>query len=152
MNETILVTPDAGFQAQVKRAFDGDVDADRWWDARFPHLEPEAAARQIAHMEPSVVVVGPDVPTPAALALAEAFDLHFPEICIVLVARPTARLWERALRAGVRELIPEGAEDVAVREALTRAGAAAARRQVSSGAAARKEEAPRGRVDRKSVV
>jgi pilus assembly protein CpaE len=146
LNQTILVTPDAGFQAQVKRAFDGDLDADRWWDARFPNLEPDAAARLIAHMQPSVVVVGPDVPTPTALALAVSFDLLFPEVCVVLVAKPTTRLWERALRAGVREIIPEDAEDSVVRDALTRAGAAAARRQVSSGIAALREEAPRGRV------
>jgi len=146
LNDIILVTPDAGFQAQVKRAFEGELDPARWWEPRFPHMEPEAAARQIAKSQPSVVVVGPGVTTSTALALAESLDLHFPEVCVVLVAKPATRLWERALRAGVREIIPEGAEDSDVHDALARAGAAAARRQVSSGIIAQREELPRGRV------
>jgi len=143
---TRLVTPDTEFEAQVKRAFDGELHADRWWDDRFPNLQPETAARQIAQGDPAVVVVGPGVTSQAGLALAESFDLLFPEVCVVLVAKATTRLWERALRAGVREIIPDGADDEQVREALSRAGAAAARRQASSGIAALREEAPRGRV------
>jgi len=145
LSATLLVTADSGFQAQVKRAFEGELDADRWWDDRVGRLDPESVVRELAHARPSVVVVGPGVPLPTALALAETFDLLFPEICVVLVAKPTARLWERALRAGVREIIPEGAEDEDVRDALTRAGAAAARRQAGS-AVTQVEEAPRGRV------
>lgn len=146
MTSTLLVTADSGFQAQVKRAFDGDLDAQAWWDERFPRLDPESLTRELAHAHPSVVVLGPGVPVPAALAVAETFDMLFPDICVVLVAKPTARLWERALRAGVREIIPEGAEDDDVRDALTRAGAAAARRQAGSAVAAQREETPRGRV------
>jgi pilus assembly protein CpaE len=143
---TLLVTPDAEFEAQVKRAFDGELDAERRWDDRFPRLQPETAVREIAHGHPTVVVLGPGIATPTALSMAESFDLLFPEICVVLVANATTRLWERALRAGVREIVPVGADDDQVRQALTRAGAAAARRQVSSVIVAQREEAPRGRV------
>jgi len=145
---TLLVTPDNEFEAQVKRAFDGDLDAERWWDEGLPRLKPEAAAREIAHRQPAVVVIGPHVTAAVAVALAGALDLLFPEICVVLVARATTRLWEQALRAGVREIIPTAADDEQIVQALTRAGAAAARRQVSISAAAPvvQEEAPRGRV------
>jgi pilus assembly protein CpaE len=145
---TVLVTPDTEFEAQVKRAFDGDLDADRRWEDRFTRLQPETAVREINYGDPAVVVLGPGFAPQTALALAESFDLLFPEICVVLVAKPTTRLWERALRAGVREIIPVGADDDQVHEALSRAGAAAARRQVSSSIAAQKreEEPPRGRV------
>lgn len=146
MTGTLLVTPDTEFEAQVKRAFDGELEAERWWDTRLPHLQPETAAREIAFGEPAVVVVGPGVTPQVGLALAESLDLLFPEICVVLVAKATTRLWELALRAGVREIIPVGADDGQVSEALSRAGAAAARRQASSGTAALREEAPRGRV------
>ncbi len=146
MNGTLLVTPDAEFEAQVKRAFDGDLYAERVWDDRFPRLQPETAVKEIALEQPAVVVLGPGLSPQGALALAESFDLLYPEVCVVLVAKPTTRLWERALRAGVREIIPVGADDGAVVEAITRAGAAAARRQVSSGITAQRDEAPRGRV------
>ncbi|HET7722925.1 MAG TPA: AAA family ATPase, partial [Acidimicrobiales bacterium] len=75
-----------------------------------------------------------------------SFDLLHPEVCIVIVAKPSTRLWERALRAGVREIIPTGADDDQVHDALTRAGSAAARKRASTGAIARQEEEPRGRV------
>lgn len=143
---TLLVTPDTDFEAQVKRAFDGELHAPRWWNDRLPGLEPEAAAREIARNEAAVVVVGPEVSSSIALAWAEAFDVHFPEVCVVLVADATAALLERALRAGVREVIPVGADDEEVLQALSRAGAAAARRQSGGQMAIHREEAPRGRV------
>ena len=146
MTGTLLITPDPGFEAQVKRAFNGELDSDRWWDERLPRLDPETSAREVAQHHPGVVVIGPGVVTSVGLALAEALDVLFPEICVVVVAKPTARLWEQALRAGVREIIAAGADDDQVHEALARAEAAAARRQATSGAAVVREEVPRGRV------
>ena len=146
MTGTLLITPDPGFEAQVKRAFDGELQSERWWDERLPRLDPETSARTIAQHQPGVVVIGPGVTTPVGLALAESLDVLHPEICVVLVARPTTRLWEQALRAGVREIIAAGAEDEQVRDALGRATAAAARRQASTGTAEARQEAPRGRV------
>ncbi|MDQ3897471.1 MAG: hypothetical protein M3326_09575, partial [Actinomycetota bacterium] len=123
MTGTLLITPDPGFEAQVKRAFHGELDAERWWDERLPRLDPETSAREVAQHQPGVVVIGPGVATPVGLALAEALDVLFPEICVVVAAKPTARLWEQALRAGVREIIPAGADDDQVHEALARAEA-----------------------------
>jgi pilus assembly protein CpaE len=143
---TLLVTPDGDFEAQVKRAFDGDLDAERFWDDHIPRTQPETAVRQIAQSQPEVVVLGPGLAAPVTIALAEAFDLLHPEICVVIVAKPSTRLWERALRAGVREIITPGSEDDDVREALTRAGSAAARRRATSTIIAQREEAPRGRI------
>lgn len=146
MTGTLLVTPDGDFEAQVKRAFDGDLDAARHWDDRIPRLQPDSAVRQMVQSRPAVVVLGPGLAPPVAIALAESFDLMHPEVCVVIVSKPSTRLWERALRAGVREIIPTGADDEQVHDALTRAGSAAARRRASTGAIAKQEEAPRGRV------
>ncbi len=145
MTSTLLITPDPGFETQVKRAFNGELEAGRWWDERLPRLDPETSARQIAQHQPSVVVIGPGVTAGAGIALAQAFDVLYPETCVVLVAKPTTRLWEQALRAGVREIIPAGADDEDVHDALDRAQAAAVRRQSRPGTAAR-DEGPRGRV------
>lgn len=146
MTGTLLVTPDGDFEAQVKRAFDGELDAARHWDDHIPRLQPDSAVRQIVQSRPEVVVLGPGLAPPVAIALAESFDLLHPEVCVVIVAKPSTRLWERALRAGVREIIPTGAEDDQVHDALTRAGSAAARKRASTAAATTLEQAPRGRV------
>jgi pilus assembly protein CpaE len=142
---TLLVTPDTEFEAQVKWAFDGQLDMERRWDDRLPRLHPDQAVQMLAADEPAVAVLGPGLAVAAALELAKAFDVLRPGTCVVLVAKPTARLWEQALRAGVREIVAPGAEDDELRQALTRAGAAAARRQ-ASGAVAQKDPTPRGRV------
>jgi pilus assembly protein CpaE len=146
MSGTLLVTPDPGFEAQVKRAFDGEIQAERWWDDKLPRTDPQAAAQDIALTEAAVVVLGPGLPAQFSLALAETLDVQYTDMCVVLVARPSTRFWERALRAGVREVISPEADDDEVRQALTRAGAAAARRKAGAVAAASREEAPRGRV------
>ncbi|HUR23369.1 MAG TPA: P-loop NTPase [Acidimicrobiales bacterium] len=146
MTKTVLLTPDTDFEAQVKRAFEGELDSVRWWDARMPKLDPDAAAREVAREQPGVVVVGPGVAAPVSLALAASFDLLFPEICVVLVAKATTKLWEQALRSGVREIIPAGADDDQVAQALTRAAQAAVRRQVSTAPAMPQVDIPLGRV------
>ena len=142
---TLLVTPDTEFEAQVKRAFDGELQAERWWDPMLPRLHPRQAVQSMATTQPAVAVLGPGLSVPVSLELAEAFDLLHPEVCVALVAKPTTRLWQQALRAGVREIIPTGADDEELLEALTRAGAAAARRQASTGPA-QQPAALRGRV------
>ena len=146
MTGTLLVTPDPGFEAQVKRAFDGEIQAERWWDEKLPRTDPQAAAHEIALTDTVVVVLGPGLPAPFSLAVAEVLDVQYTDVCVVLVARPSTRMWERALRAGVREVISPDADDDDVRQALTRAGAAAARRKAGAAAAASRVEAPRGRV------
>jgi len=147
MSGTLLVTPDTDFEDQVKRAFDGELDAERWWDERLSRLPADAVAREVADHRPEVAVIGPGVTAPVAVALAEALDHLFPEVCVVLVLEATTKVWEKALRAGVREIIAPGADDVEVGQALTRAGTAAARRQAGAGPApAPESQAPRGRV------
>jgi pilus assembly protein CpaE len=145
MTGMLLVTPDTEFESQVKRAFDGDVDAARWWEPKLPRLHPQQAVQSIAAQGAGVVILGPGIPTPACLELAAGLDLAHPEICVVLVAKPVARLFERALRSGVREIITLGSTDEAVREILGRAGATAARRQRAVGTVGQ-PEAPKGRV------
>ena len=145
MTGTLLVTPDGDFEAQVKRAFDGELDAERFWDEHLPRTQPDMAVREMAQSRPDVVVLGPGLAPPVAVALAESFDLLHPEVTVVIVAKPSTRLWERALRSGVREIIPIGAGDEEVCAALSRAGSAAARRRAVAGVAVH-EELPRGRV------
>lgn len=146
MSLMLLVTGDTDFEAQVKRTFDGDIDAERWWDPQLSRLHPQKAVQAIAAKRPAVVVLGPGLPVPAALDLAAGLDVAHPEICVVLVAKPAARLFELALRSGVRDILPQGGGDDVVREVLDRAEAAAARRQQAVRTASEAPEIPRGRV------
>ena len=147
MSSTLLITPDTEFEARVKGAFDGELDAERQWDSQIPRLHPREAVMTIVagSPDPGVVVIGPGIAVARAVELAEAFDVMHPEVCVVLVAKPTARLWEQALRAGVREIIGDSGDDDEIRNAIERAGAAAARRQASN-IGEQHDEGPRGRV------
>jgi pilus assembly protein CpaE len=143
---TLLVTPDAEFEARVKRVFDGDIQVERWWDDKLPRTDPQAAAHDVSLRDAAVVVLGPGLPPAVSLALAEALDVHYGDLCVVLVAKPSARLWEQALRAGVREVIGPEADDNDLRQSLVRAGSAASRRLAGNVAAAARETTGRGRL------
>lgn len=147
MTSTLLVTPDSEFEATVKAAFDGQIDAERRWDPQIPRLHPHESVMTIlaGSAAPAVVVIGPGIAVARAVEIAEAFDVLHPEVCVVLVAKPTARLWEQALRAGVREILADSADNDEIRQAIERAGAAAARRQASS-VGDQQDDRPRGRV------
>jgi len=144
MKRILLVTPDAEFEAQVKRAF--DVDAGCWWDAKLARLRPHAAVQAIAAYGPAVVILGPGLPTADCLELASGFDSAHPEICVVLVAEPEERLFELALRSGVRDIITPGDDDDKVHEILERASATASGRRQGVAQGSTPPEPPRGRV------
>lgn len=127
----VLVTPSTEFEAQVKRAFAGDFDGERRWEASTPRMDPKDAVRKLVPEPTRVVVLGPDLEVNHALALAGSLDLLRPEACVVLVAKPTPRLWERAMRAGARDVLDPASSDESVRECLTLAADAAARRVAS---------------------
>ncbi len=143
---TVLVTPDTTFELQVKRAFDGELEAKRCWDDQLAWADPETSLAEIARCGPDLVVIGPGVPAVVGLALAEAFAVLRPEIGVVLVARPTPHLWAQALQAGVREIISVGADDDEIREVLGRARGSADRRRTQAPSEVRHDGSRRGRV------
>lgn len=71
---------------------------------------------------PVVLVIGPGVSTEEALEFAEETQQTAPEVPVLLVARkPTAALFRKALRAGVRDVISTSCTKVEFREAVERA-------------------------------
>ncbi len=82
-------------------------------------------AGEIAARGPEVVVLGPDMGTLDALAVASELDRHHPEIALVLVAWPSSEVWKHALEAGVRSVVAPTAPDeelaATVRRLLERA-------------------------------
>jgi pilus assembly protein CpaE len=81
--------------------------------------------------QPDVVVLGADLQPTSALDLAAAFNEEHPEVEVLLFATPTPRMWERALRGGIRDIIdPEGPDDE-VRTRVERALSIAQRRRAN---------------------
>ena len=140
MTTVVLISPDGDFELAVKRVLHGSHDCERTWDPSLPRLHPHQAVETCAVPDGSVVVLGPGIMPAEALDIAAAFDVLRPDVCVVLVARPVARLYEMALRAGVREVIPPGADDEVLRQALGRSADAATRRRVAGNARADENE------------
>jgi pilus assembly protein CpaE len=87
-----------------------------------------------------VVAFGPELPVESALELAAELDRRQPNAELLLLAEPTPGLWERAARAGVREVVSLTADldalRMAVRRTLATAEGRRAREPEASGAVA----------------
>ncbi len=132
MTETsiILATPNPGYEQRVRQAFAGELNGTlRHWRSEALGGQPEVAARELAEQDPKVVALGPGIHPEVALDLATVLDRDRPDISVLLVAEPTARLWEHALRAGVRDILAPDASDSQVRETFERALEIALRRR-----------------------
>ena len=106
--------------------------------------DPQSLLREVKVVDPLVVAVGPDLPLEDAIALCRAVDEEHPEICVVLVARPEAAVFEQALRAGVRDLLDPGSAPHEVAEVLDRARETARRRRSTIVTA--QDSGPRSRI------
>lgn len=128
----VLATPHAGYEQRVRRAFGEDLDGQL---RRCNLLEdgdggrPNRLLDGLGDSAPDVVAIGPDIAVDAALDLARTLDLERPEISVLLVAEPTAELWEQALRSGVRDVLSPDAVDADLRAGFERALAVAERRR-----------------------
>ncbi len=78
---------------------------------------------------PEVLVFGPAAPVEEVLALAGRLDTGWPGVSVVLVADPTPQLWPAVMRAGIRDVVPPGADERALGEVLDRAAQVAVGRR-----------------------
>lgn len=128
MTETVLlVTGSPEWRANVEAA---SLDA----NARVVSTDGadrQGLLREIKAIDPFVVAIGPDLPLDDAIACCSAVDDEHPEICVVLVARPEGEVFERALRAGVRDLVDPDASPQDVRSVLDRARETARKRRAN---------------------
>lgn len=112
---------------RVKQATDGDVTV--LPAGRLPG-DPARLFEQLADGElPDVLLVGPAAPAAEVLTLAARLDVHSPGIAVVLIADPSPDMWQAAMRAGIRDLLPPTADVAEIRAAVDRAGQAAASRR-----------------------
>ena len=129
MTKILLVTNDDEWRRWIAGAFGDELEGAlrtaslESWDA------PEAALRDVADLDPEILVVGPDVDPNDGLRLARVIDAHRPDVSVVLIAAPSAGLLEQAVRVGVRDVIDPGSAPDTLRSALEHALETAGRRR-----------------------
>ncbi|HEV7211486.1 MAG TPA: AAA family ATPase [Blastococcus sp.] len=127
MSRVVLAGADEDLILRVKQATDGDVTV--LPPGRLPG-DPARLFEQLLDGElPEVLLVGPHAPAPDVLTLAARLDIQSPGISVVLVAEPSPEMWQAAMRAGIRDLLPPHADAPEIRAAVERAASAAAGRR-----------------------
>lgn len=131
MSRIVLASADSHFETWLRDAYGGRVTGDvrRYGDDPEQYGEPTDVVVDLTTGNPDVVAFGPDVPVETALRVARHLDRDHPEVTVMLVTKPSPKLWEYAMRAGVEVVLsPEAAGDE-VREEFDRALEAADRRR-----------------------
>ena len=127
MSRVVLAGADEDLILRVKQAADGDVTV--LPPGRLPG-DPSRLFEQLVDGElPDVLLVGPHAPAPDVLNLAARLDVQSPGIAVVLMAEPSPEMWQAAMRAGIRDLLPPTADVPEIQAAVERAGSAAASRR-----------------------
>lgn len=72
---------------------------------------------------PEIVIVGDIIPVDRALSISQLLDDAYPDIELMLIAEPDTELALRAMRVGIREIVPPGISHDEIRVLLHRAGA-----------------------------
>jgi pilus assembly protein CpaE len=125
-----LLTPDPAFEERVRRVLPGAEVARRWREEHL-RIDPTKVVEELLEGGSGVVCLGPDLPVDALLEVAEAVDREHPEVSVVLVVERSATVLDRALAAGVRDIVPPDADDDELGRALARAAETAARRRAN---------------------
>ncbi|MGY1836439.1 CpaE family protein [Blastococcus sp. SYSU DS0510] len=127
MSRVVLAGAGEDLVLRVKEATGGDVHV--LPPGRLPS-DPARLFEQLVDGElPDVLLVGPHAPAPEVLGLAGRLDVQSPGITVVLMAEPSPEMWQAAMRAGIRDLLPPDADVDEIAAAVERAGRAAAGRR-----------------------
>jgi pilus assembly protein CpaE len=127
VSRVVLAAADDELAKRVDVAVDGDVQV--LPPGRLPG-DPARLFEQLLDGElPDVLLIGPLAPPQDVLTLAQRLDVQCPGISVVLLAEPSPEMLQAAMRAGIRDLVPPGAEPDEIRAAVERAGSAAAGRR-----------------------
>lgn len=138
MSRVVVASPDQSFAGRVREvlartmeveesdvAHLGDAFVDRSpWDTVEALMGEGPGA-------PSVIALGPGVSTLDLLEVARHIDETHPDVHVILVTAPTEKVLERALRVGVRDVIPPHATDTEIGLAFQRGLESSARRRTA---------------------
>jgi pilus assembly protein CpaE len=119
-------------------------------DATVVSVAPSAAAPYLSAPQadphaPLIAILGPGTTVDAALSMAAHLQQHQPATAVILALTLDADQWLLAIRAGVRDVLPDVAEVPELRMALTRAQNLLAN-SVSGPTSATAPSRPHGRI------
>ena len=141
MTRIILATADIAYEALVRNAFAPPLNGSM---SRVDIVAGTLDAEHIGEAA-EVVAFGPDYDLEAALEVARRLDIERPDITTVLISAPTTDLLEKALHAGVREVLSPHALGPDIVTAFERASDVARRRRTTLGGDG-EHERPTGRI------
>jgi pilus assembly protein CpaE len=132
MTAVAIISPDSAYGEKVASAAPELAGPHlRRWKEEYSRIDPVKVVGDTAGDGVGVVCIGPGLPAQLVLELASAFDRDRPELCVLLAAEPSARLWRYAAQVGVRDIVPPDAEPDVIRGAFERALETAQRRRAN---------------------
>ena len=130
MSNIVIATSSAAYEQRVRRAFGTEIGGTlRRWHDEIMLTNPSRAVKELAAEGAEVVGIGPNVDVQLALELARAFDIDHPEIPVIVITEPTRGFWQKALRAGVHDVLTTEAADDEIRRVFHRAVETSRRRR-----------------------
>ncbi len=148
MTRILLATNSEQFEKGVREALEYE-GALRWWDDDLAAgVDLESLAKELTSTGAGVISIGPGVRPETAIEIADHVDKIHPEISVIVVGSLDAKLWERALRAGVRDVVSHKADAEEIRQVFWRAAEATilARANLMPDISESAKRAARGRV------
>jgi pilus assembly protein CpaE len=152
MSRVALVTDDLDVERRILQG----LGSDRYRDLVTTHPDlvsarPADAATRLAQTGADVVVLAPRMDVLSALAIAELVDRTDSTATAIVVAEPSAEVFELAMQAGIRAVLAPDADPARFREAIERSLELADRRRevvidLRDSALAAHAELPTGRV------
>jgi pilus assembly protein CpaE len=109
-NARILLVGDAPIEERFRAALPELNGNLRRWKTSSEELYVRRQLAELVATGPEIVAFGPELPVDSVLELAAELDRLNPEIEVLVMADPSPRVWERAARAGVREVVSPTAD------------------------------------------
>ncbi len=130
MSDLLVASPSEAFGGKIAGAFGDHLNGHkRYWRDGLLESPHASIVSELTRNNPAVVAIGPDIAPDQALELARAFDAERPDVIVVLIAKPSIKLLENALRAGARDVVAPDSSEADLRVALDSALRAADRRR-----------------------
>ena len=128
MTRVALVSDDLDFERRLRQGLGSERYAEIV-GARpdLVTVDPVYAAADLGRTRPDLVVLGPRTDSVNMLAIAELLDRSHPEIVKIIVADTSPEMWELALSAGVRAVLPPDVDPLRLGDAIERSLELAAR-------------------------
>lgn len=119
MSSVLLLSHSPAFEMQLRAALGPDATVGRLQSDDLD-ADTDTLADSVAEARPDIVCLGPDGDVDDLLAIAANLDREHPSIGLMLIGELNADLWQRAMRAGVGTVVPEGADADDIRLAVAR--------------------------------